>query len=99
MSNGREGGDPAAEGQRLQKVLAAAGVASRRVSEDLIVAGRVAVNGKTVTELGRRVDPERDQVSVDGVAVQLDTAKKYYLLNKPTGVVSSMRDTSACLAY
>jgi 23S rRNA pseudouridine2605 synthase len=80
------------EGVRLQKVLAAAGVASRRVSEQLIVAGRVQVNGKVVTELGNRIDPTTDLVAVDGVAVQLDPAKRYYMLNKPRGVVSSMRD-------
>jgi 23S rRNA pseudouridine2605 synthase/16S rRNA pseudouridine516 synthase len=82
----------AAEGVRLQKVLAAAGVASRRVSEDLIGAGRVAVNGTVVTELGRRINPEVDKVAVDGVAVQLDTTKRYLMLNKPVGVVSSLRD-------
>lgn len=81
-----------AEGVRLQKVLANAGVASRRVCEDMIVAGRVRVNGETVTELGSRIDPERDIVDVDGTAVQLDTTKRYVMLNKPTGVVSSMKD-------
>src|SRR3954463_10057494 len=80
------------EGVRLQKVLANAGVASRRVSEDMIGAGRVTVNGSVVTELGRRIDPETDKVSVDGVAVQLDTTKRYLMLNKPVGVVSSLRD-------
>lgn len=82
----------AAEGVRLQKVLAAAGVASRRVSEDLIGAGRVAVNGAIVTELGTRINPDVDKVAVDGVAVQLDTTKRYLMLNKPVGVVSSLRD-------
>ena len=82
----------APEGVRLQKVLAAAGVASRRVVENYIVEGRIEVNGHVVTELGRRIDPATDHVSVDGVAVQLDTAKRYYMLNKPRGVVSSMRD-------
>ncbi|GAA3664040.1 pseudouridine synthase [Microbacterium marinilacus] len=81
-----------AEGIRLQKVLANAGVASRRVSEQLIVEGRVRVNGQTVTELGSRIDPETDLVDVDGVAVQLDADKRYVMLNKPTGVISSMRD-------
>ncbi|WP_286279443.1 pseudouridine synthase [Naasia aerilata] len=76
----------------MQKVLAAAGVASRRVSEDLIGAGRVAVNGTVVTELGTRINPEVDKVAVDGVAVQLDTTKRYLMLNKPVGVVSSLRD-------
>lgn len=88
-------GDPSTgsrQGERLQKVLAAAGVASRRASEQLIVAGRVSVNGAVVTELGSRVDPELDEVAVDGVAVQLDLSRRYVMLNKPTGVVSSMRD-------
>ena len=80
------------EGQRLQKVLAAAGVASRRVSEQLILEGRVEVDGRVVTELGTRIDPVTDLVAVDGIAVQLDPAKRYYMLNKPRGVVSSMRD-------
>ncbi|MFC3397608.1 pseudouridine synthase [Microbacterium amylolyticum] len=84
--------DPAADGVRLQKVLANAGVASRRVSEQLIVDGRVRVNGKVVTELGNRIHPETDLVDVDGQAVQLDATKRYVLLNKPTGVVSSMKD-------
>jgi 23S rRNA pseudouridine2605 synthase/16S rRNA pseudouridine516 synthase len=79
-------------GERLQKVLAAAGVASRRVSEQYIVEGRVSVNGEIVTELGRRVDPAADKVAVDGVAVQLDPGKRYVMLNKPTGVVSSLKD-------
>jgi 23S rRNA pseudouridine2605 synthase/16S rRNA pseudouridine516 synthase len=86
--------DAAADGVRLQKVLASAGVASRRVSEDLITSGRVRVNGKVVTELGRRVHPESDQVAVDNVAVQLDTTRRYLMLNKPVGVVSSMQDES-----
>jgi len=79
------------DGERLQKVLAAAGVASRRVSEQYIVDGRVSVNGEIVTELGRRVLPT-DHVSVDGQAVQLDPEKQYVMLNKPTGVVSTMKD-------
>lgn len=84
----------APEGVRLQKVLAAAGVASRRVVENYIVEGRIRVNGEVVTELGRRIDPEKDLVDVDGTAVQLDVSKRYVMLNKPTGVVSSMRDES-----
>jgi len=80
------------EGVRLQKVLANAGVASRRVAENLIVEGRVRVNGEVVTELGRRIDPEVDTVDVDGTAIQLDPGKRYVMLNKPTGVVSSMKD-------
>jgi pseudouridine synthase len=84
--------EDAPQGERLQKVMAAAGVASRRVSEQLIVEGRVTVNGQVVTELGRRIDPENDRVAVDGTAVQLDTSRRYIMLNKPVGVVSSMRD-------
>ncbi len=82
----------APEGVRLQKVMAAAGVASRRVSEQLIEAGRVEVNGEIVTELGRRIDPAVDLVAVDGVAVQLDPGKRYVMLNKPVGIVSSLAD-------
>ncbi|SFR31558.1 ribosomal large subunit pseudouridine synthase B [Microbacterium azadirachtae] len=80
------------DGVRLQKVLANAGVASRRVIEQYIVEGRIRVNGSVVTELGTRIDPEKDLVDVDGTAVQLDTGKRYVMLNKPTGVVSSMKD-------
>lgn len=80
------------EGVRLQKILAAAGVASRRVCEQYIVEGRVRVNGVVVTELGTRIDPEVDEVDVDGTAIQLDPSKRYVMLNKPTGVVSSMKD-------
>jgi 23S rRNA pseudouridine2605 synthase len=83
---------PSSSGQRLQKALANAGVASRRVSEQMIVEGRVRVNGAVVTELGSRIDPDRDVVDVDGVAIQLDASKRYVMLNKPTGVVSTMRD-------
>jgi 23S rRNA pseudouridine2605 synthase/16S rRNA pseudouridine516 synthase len=77
---------------RLQKALANAGVASRRVAEEMIVAGRVRVNGQVVTELGSRVDVASDLVDVDGTAIQFDQSKRYVILNKPTGVVSSMRD-------
>ena len=84
--------DAAPEGVRLQKALANAGVASRRVAEQLIVEGRVRVNGEVVTELGTRIDPDVDLIDVDGTAVQLDQTKRYVMLNKPTGVVSSMRD-------
>ena len=90
--NGPSGAEPAQEGERLQKVLAAAGVASRRVAEDMIAAGRVEVNGRLVTEPGRRVRAAVDRVVVDGVHVQVDPTRRTVLLNKPTGVVSSMRD-------
>ena len=93
-ATGPADGEAAADGVRLQKVMASAGVASRRVSEEMIAAGRVRVNGKVVTELGRRIHPETDLVAVDNVAVQLDTSRRYVMLNKPVGVVSSMQDES-----
>jgi len=80
------------EGIRLQKVMAAAGVGSRRVSEDMIAAGRVSVNGEVVVEPGRRVDPTRDVVHVDGLRVQLDDDHLTLVLNKPLGVISAMSD-------
>jgi 23S rRNA pseudouridine2605 synthase/16S rRNA pseudouridine516 synthase len=67
-------------------------VASRRVSEDLIAAGRVEVNGEIVTEPGRRVHAATDLVAVDGVAIQLDSSRRYLMLNKPVGIVSSLAD-------
>jgi pseudouridine synthase len=80
------------EGIRLQKVLANAGVASRRASEDLITSGAVKVNGKVVKELGTRINPEVDKVSVRGTPIQLDATRVYIALNKPIGVISSMAD-------
>lgn len=76
------------EGVRLQKFMASAGVASRRKSEELIVAGVVAVNGQTVTELGTRVFPGRDRVTVRGEPIAAEQ-KVYFVLNKPDEVVSS----------
>jgi 23S rRNA pseudouridine2605 synthase len=84
--------DPDREGIRLQKVLARAGVGSRRVAEDLIAGGRVTVNGR-VAVLGARVDPRRDAIEVDGVPVAVDPRLAYYLLNKPAGVVTTAADT------
>lgn len=86
------GAEARTDGVRLQKVLANAGVASRRVAENLIAEGRVRVNGVVVTELGSRIDPALDLVDVDGTAIQLDETKRYVVLNKPRGVVSSMLD-------
>ena len=80
------------EGVRLQKVLAAAGVASRRACEILISEGRVEVNGKVVMEQGRRVDPERDVIRVDGSRIPPPRRHVYLVLNKPRGVVSTMED-------
>lgn len=77
---------------RLQKFLARAGVASRRGSEDLITAGRVAVNGSVRTELGTKVDPTVDLVEVDGSEVRLGAGCVYLALNKPAGIVTTMSD-------
>ena len=79
------------EGERLQKVLARAGFGSRRACDELIDAGRVTVDG-TVAELGRRVDPSRDHVAVDGVPVSIQEGLVHYLLNKPAGVVTTASD-------
>ncbi|GAA3547131.1 pseudouridine synthase [Aeromicrobium flavum] len=81
-----------AEPIRLQKVLAAAGVASRRRCEELMVEGRVEVNGEIVTQLGARVDPVGDVVRVDGKRIPPPSDHAYVMLNKPRGVVSSMAD-------
>jgi 23S rRNA pseudouridine2605 synthase len=80
------------DGVRLQKLLAQAGVASRRASEELITAGRVTVDGHVVTELGVRVDPGTAAIAVDGMRLQLDTTKVYLAVNKPRGVISTMSD-------
>jgi 23S rRNA pseudouridine2605 synthase len=85
--------DPSAEatGERLQKVLARVGLGSRRVCEDLIAEGRVRVNG-VVAELGRRVDPDHDLVTVDGAPIGIRPGLVHYLLNKPAGVVTTASD-------
>ena len=80
------------DGVRLQKLLAAAGVGSRRTCENLITAGRVEVDGHLVTELGVRIDPNTQTVHVDGSRVQLDESRVYLAFNKPLGVVSTMSD-------
>ncbi len=84
--------DESQDGVRLQKVLAEAGIASRRASELLISQGRVEVNGEIVTAQGRRVDPMRDVVRVDGSRVPPPQSHTYLVLNKPRGVVSTMSD-------
>ncbi|MER5705114.1 pseudouridine synthase [Micromonospora sp. NPDC002296] len=83
---------PVFEGaERLQKVLAAAGVGSRRACEDLIFRRRITVNGR-VAQLGDRADPTRDVIHVDGERLQADTRLVYLAMNKPRGVVSTMAD-------
>src|SRR5437870_9514367 len=76
---------------RLQKFLADAGCASRRASEEIIRAGRVAVNGETVSELGTKVEPGRDHVTVDGQPIR-SKRKIYIALNKPRALVCSRKD-------
>jgi pseudouridine synthase len=81
--------------QRLQKLIATAGIASRRHAEDLIVGGRVTVNGKVITELGTKADPDKDHIKVNGklINTQLRAHEKVYvLLNKPRGYLSSVSD-------
>jgi 23S rRNA pseudouridine2605 synthase len=81
--------------QRLQKLIAAAGIASRRHAEELIAAGRVTVNGEVVKELGTKADPEKDHIKVNGKLInpQLQSREKVYvLLNKPKGYLSSVSD-------
>ena len=81
--------------QRLQKLIATAGIASRRHAEELIVAGRVTVNGAVVKELGTKADPQRDHIKVNGKLInpQLQARDKVYvLLNKPRGYLSSVSD-------
>lgn len=77
--------------ERIQKILARGGIASRRAAEHLITAGRVRVNGRIVTELGAKADPRRDRVEVDGKRVVAEQAV-YVVLHKPRGVVSTMSD-------
>ncbi|MDC5695674.1 rRNA pseudouridine synthase [Intrasporangium calvum] len=80
------------DGVRLQKLMAAAGVGSRRVCENLIEQGRVEVDGQVVTELGVRINPQTQAVHVDGVRVNLDEDRVYLAFNKPKGVVTTMND-------
>jgi 23S rRNA pseudouridine2605 synthase len=80
------------EGERLARFLAHAGIASRRHAEALIAAGRVQVNGETVTTQGTRINPASDRISVDGKAVQAATKHVYLLLNKPPGYLSTVSD-------
>ena len=80
-----------AEGERLQKVLARAGLGSRRACEEIIEDGRVEVNGEVAT-LGRRVDPEHDRITLDGATIPVRSGLVYYLLNKPAKVVTTASD-------
>jgi 23S rRNA pseudouridine2605 synthase len=79
-------------GERLQKILSQAGIASRRKAEEIILEGRVQINGQTVTELGTRADLSRDHIRVDGKLLQGREEQHYYMLNKPRGYVTTLSD-------
>ena len=87
--------EPRSQPERLQKVLAAAGVASRRAAEELIREGRVRVNGQVVAELGTRADPRRDRITVDGRRISQTRPRRSFLVYKPRGVVATTRDPHA----
>jgi 23S rRNA pseudouridine2605 synthase len=80
--------------ERLQKIIANAGIASRRAAEEMILRGEVTVNGKRVTELGTKADPERDHIKVQGklITPRREREKRYFLINKPRGYLSSVSD-------
>src|SRR6201996_8177510 len=80
------------QGDRLQKILAQAGIARRRAAEQIILEGRVQVNGQTVTELGTKADLSRDHIRVDGKLLHGREPERYFLLNKPRGYVTTMDD-------
>lgn len=82
----------APSGDRLQKIIAAAGLASRRKAEEIILAGRVQINGKVVTELGTKADPAHDHIRVDGKLLQGPERLRYFMLNKPKGYVTTSSD-------
>ena len=84
-------GESQPAGERLQRVLASRGVASRRASEELITAGRISVNGKVVTELGTRVDSVKDEIRVDGRILQRQRPR-FIILNKPSGFITTVKD-------
>src|SRR6059058_5906529 len=78
--------------ERLQKIMAGSGIASRRKAEEMIAAGRVTLNGIVVTEQGRKADPERDEICVDGKRLRKAERLVYFLLNKPKGYVTTVSD-------
>src|SRR6201996_598907 len=84
--------DPVANAVRLQKIIAQAGIVSRRKAEELILEGRVQVNGQIVTELGTKADPERDHIRVDGKLLHGAQQHRYLMLNKPKGYVTTASD-------
>src|ERR1035438_10401233 len=83
---------PPAKLERLQKILAQAGVASRRKAEEMIEQGRVQINGKVITELGTKADAGRDHIRVDGKLLHGAERQRYFVLNKPKGFVTTVKD-------
>lgn len=79
--------------ERLQKIISAAGITSRRASEALILGGQVTVNGVVVTELGSKADPSKDTITVDGKALKVNEQRIYILLNKPPGYITALKDS------
>jgi 23S rRNA pseudouridine2605 synthase len=79
--------------ERLQKIISAAGITSRRASEALITNGQVTVNGIVVTELGSKADPTRDTIAVDGKPLKINAQRLYILLNKPPGYITALKDS------
>ena len=78
--------------ERLQKIISAAGITSRRASEALITNGQVTVNGVVVTELGSKADPDTDSITVDGKTLKISAQRLYILLNKPPGYITALKD-------
>lgn len=81
--------------ERLQKIISAAGITSRRASEALILGGQVAVNGVVVTELGSKADPSKDTITVDGKVLKVSEQRLYILLNKPPGYITALKDSQS----
>jgi 23S rRNA pseudouridine2605 synthase len=79
--------------ERLQKIISAAGITSRRASEALILNGQVSVNGVVVTELGSKADPSKDSITVDGKPLKISSQRLYILLNKPPGYITALKDS------
>ncbi len=78
--------------ERLQKIIAAAGICSRRAAEELILAGKVQVNDRIVRQLGTKADPGRDEIRIDGRLITTEVERVYLMLNKPAGYVTTLKD-------
>ncbi len=78
--------------ERVQKILSAAGISSRRTAEKMILDGRISVNGEVVKELGTKADPDQDEIRVDGSLISTEISRVYIMLNKPRGYVTTLKD-------